>query len=402
MATDTALPGPRGVPLGTARSEAGRLLGRLERNEAALRLAVAGATRRMAPHVERLDLLATAHEAAPLLETLASAPRVRALRERAAQHVEVELDSGLCVRLEVLADEQDFVAALVRATGPDQHVAWLEARAQACGLAWRGHALVGPEGRMDLLEEDDLYAALGLERPIPERRETWLPGMEAASPLAMPEVAGVAGVHAREAGGRYPLADMASRAAREGYGWLLATLPRGSDAAAAAALAQAVQACHAPGEERVPVRMAHELAPGAAQVEAPGPRALRLRCAPWAQAAATLSAAPADALLLDPAGGAPGAGEVESVLAGLARSGAALAVRPPPHHPQPEPQLLERALAAGIPLLLLADAHDLLGLDGLVLSVGLARRAGATAPQVLNAWPLDRLDAWLAARPEPA
>ncbi|MFM8980533.1 MAG: hypothetical protein ACKOSS_08730 [Planctomycetia bacterium] len=401
MATPEPAPPAPGVPLGTARAEAARLLGRLERNASALRLAVAGATRRMAPRVERLDLLATAHEAAPLLEALASAPRVRAVRGRSAQHVEVELDAGLGVRLEVLPDEQDFVPALVRATGPQAHVQWLEARAHACGLAWQGHALEGPQGRLALLEEDDLYAALGLERPVPERREAWLPGMEAGAPLAMQEVCGVSGVAVREAGGRYPLADVAGRAAREGYAWLLATLPRGCEAGAASALAQAAAACHDAGADRAPVRLSREQAPG--DLPAPGdPLALRLLRAPWAGAAQALALAPVDALLVDPPGEAPAEPVLAGVLAALARHGTALAVRPPPHHPQPEPQVLERALAAGVPLLLQADAHDLVGLDDLVLCVGLARRAGATAPQVLNAWPLAQLDAWLAARRERA
>ena len=135
---------------------------------------------------------------------------------------------------------------------------------------------------------------------------------------------------------------------------------------------------------------------------APCTAALRLLRAPWAGAALALQAGRADALCIDPPCAPPEGRVLEEVLAALARSGAALAVRPPPSHLQPEPQVLERALAAGVPLLLLADARDLVGLDDLVLAVGLARRAGATAAQVLNAWPLHQLDGWLAARRDPA
>lgn len=402
MAHEHAPPAPPGAPLGVARSEAGRLLGRLERQECALRLAVAGATRRMAPQVERLDLLATAHEAGPLLEALAGAPRVRGLRERGARHVEVELDCGLCARLEVLEDEQAFVPALVRATGPATHVAWLEARAHACGLAWRGHALLGPDGPLPLREEEDFYAALGLERPVPERREGWVPGMEAQAPVSMAEVCGVAGVEVREAGGRYPLADMAARAAREGYAWMLATLPRGSAGPAAQALGVALGAWNDQPGCSTPVRACLELgdseAPSALDLPAAGPPALRLARTGWREAAGALERLVPDALLLEgpPTPDRPAA--AQALLGVLAACGAALAVRPPPQHPRPEPALLEAARAAGVPLLLLADARDLVGLDDLVLSVGLARRAGASAGEVLNAWPLARLDAWLSGR----
>ena len=404
MAIDAASPWP-GLPLGAAREEAARLLARLERNESALRLAVAGEARRMAPLVRHLHVLATAHAAAPLLEALASAPRVTRVSARSAWHVEVELACGLPVLLEVLADEQDFVPALVRATGPAGHLATLQARAAAQGLSWRGDALCGPEGRIALLEEADLYAALGLDRPIPEQREQWVPGLEVHEPVAMADMLGVAGVLTREAGGRFTVAEMATRAAREGYGWMLARLGAEAGAGPHEALAAAVAGCeHAVAadpetglEARASVRLMVEAraAGGPHDLTSPAGTLRCLRMRPD-EGAGALRGGAFDVVLLE--GPAEDATDRGRLLAALASTGAALCVRPPPHHPQPEPRLLAEAVARGVPLLLLADAHDLVGLDQLVLGVGLCRRAGAPAATVLNAWPLARLEAWTAGR----
>ena len=397
---------PAAVPLGTARAAAARLLGRLERNESALRLAVTGETRRMAPWVRRLDLLATAHEAGPLLDALAQAPRVAAVLTRAERSVEVRLDDGLRVRLEVLADEAEFGPALVRATGPTAYVALLEARAEALGLAWRGHTLWQGSERLVLWEESEVYERLGLERPAPERRERTLPGAEVAELVAMTEIRGAAGLHVKPGSGRYGLEEMAARAQREGYGWSLLLAP--ADEPLTVEQAQlALARWNDHGETSAPGRLALEVAlgapdPGAAQAQV----LLASADSGGAASIAALGSAARDprydALWLRAPPAPPGppehAPDLRPLLHALAATGAALAVSPPPHHPRPEPELLEAALALGVPLLLLADARDLVGVDDLVLSVGLARRAGARREQVLNTLDLAGFDAWLARR----
>jgi len=399
-------PTPAAVPLGTARSAAARLLGRLERNESALRLAVTGETRRMAPWVRRLDLLATAHEAAPLLDALAQAPRVAAVLTRAERSVEVQLDDGLRVRLEVLAEEAEFGPALVRATGPTAYVGLLEARAAALGLVWRGHTLWQGSERLVLWEEAEVYERLGLERPAPELRERALPGAEVADPVVMTDIRGAAGLHVKPGGGRYGLKEMAARAQREGYGWSLLVAP--ADEGTTVEQAQsALAGWNEDGETSAPGRLALEVLLGAASPDAGGaPLLLASAVSHDATATAELTRAARDprydAFWLRAPPAPPGLPErgpdLRPLLQALAATGAALAVSPPPHHPRPEPELLEAALALGVPLLLLADARDLVGVDDLVLSVGLARRAGARREQVLNTLDLAGFDAWLARR----
>jgi DNA polymerase (family X) len=393
-------PPPSGppVPLGAARAAAARLLARLERNENALRLAVAGEVRRMAPWVQRLELLATAHEPAPLLDALAEAPRVAAVLARAERDVALRLEDGLEVHLRVLEDEDAFGSALLAATGPEPFVDLLRARAAAHGLTWRSDALRRGGEALPLPDEAQVFEVLGLDPMPPEQRDTHAPGAHVETLLTMPEVLGAAGLHARPGRGRYPLADMAARAAREGYAWAL-VVAEGEDAAGLATLDEAA-AQQGAVDESVPTRLAVLRRDGAPQPKG----ALRLAAAPLD---ASLERALAvvegtDALWLS-AGDAPDAeaptpGAQTRLLDRLARTGAALVVPPPPRHLRPEPDLLCAALERGVPLLLWADAHDLVALDDLVLAVGLARRAGARAEQVLNTRSLADFDAWIARR----
>lgn len=397
-------PLPASVPLGVARAWAQRLLGRLERNESALRLAVAGEVRRMAPWVTRLDLLATAHEPGPLLDAIAEAPKVVAVLARAERSIEARLEDGLAVRLEVLEEEAEFGPALVSATGPATHLALLEARARALGLAWRGHVLWEGNTPLTLGEEAEVYERLGLERPAPERRERSLPGHEVQEPVSMVEIRCAAGLHVRPGGGRYPLTDMAARAQREGFVWSLLVVPA-SEPASVAEAEEALKRWNDDAETTAPGRLALEIG---ARDAAPPRKDPRLRLvsvdaqSPRSVLEAAAHDARGDALLLRFPPAPPDVGEADdhrlAILKGLAARGAALAVAPPPSHPRPEPALLEAALGVGVPLLLLAQARDLLGIEDLVLSVGMARRAGARREQVLNALDVKAFDAWLAAR----
>ena len=59
---------------------------------------------------------------------------------------------------------------------------------------------------------------------------------------------------------------------------------------------------------------------------------------------------------------------------------------------------LAMAKARGVPVSIAADAHSMGELANLEHGVAVARRAGLTAEDVLNARPLDALRRWLASR----
>lgn len=410
--------GPPPVPLslGPARALAGRLLSRLEREPAALRLALCGAARRMQPLVERVDLLATAHEVGPLVEAFVSAPRVTDLVERGERHAWVRFEDGSEARLDVLADEADVPAAWIARTGPPAHVEALRERARARGLAWEGHRLLRGGSPLPLEEEADLYAALGLAYVCPERRGALLGAVAPDDPIAMRAVRGAAGLYVRGGGGRYALEEMAARAAREGYGWGIA-VHEGTAAADLEAFAAHLQAWNdAPepalrllGAVVLPIDAAGavhdprppDLAPlllGLAVLAAPPPAAPpggTLSTERLVRAAADvrvdlLSVRPWEA----PAAGAPAPRlDAERLARALAQAGVPLWMPPPPRIPEPEPALLEAAAAHGARVLLSCEARDLVGVDDLILSVGLARRAGLTEALVLNALAPERVGA---------
>ncbi len=412
-------PPPAPLPLGAARALAGRLLGRLERVEAALRLAVTGGLRRMDPRVDPVELLATAHDAAPLLAAFVGAPRVAAVLHASAQEARVRFEDGSQATLTVLPSEEDVAVAQVQRTGPPAHVAELERRARDRGLSWAGTRLLDPQGLpLPLAEEADLYAALGLPCPPPERRGRAPRAGEPVPPVGMAEIQGVAGLYVRGGGGRYGVPELAARAAREGYAWALLLAEEvggeGLEAFAGALgawndqgqpprlLGAAVLPIDASGALLDP-RPAGLPLLGVARLAAVGPAAVGP-----ASAGERLTAAArdprVDLLSLAPPPGTPHGLSLppEALLPALAAGGPCLLVPPPPLHALPEPGLLEALGAAGLPALLSAEARDLVGVDDLILTVGLARRAGLPAALVRNALAPERAARALARGPRGA
>jgi DNA polymerase (family 10) len=393
-----------------ARALASRALARLERNEEALRLAVTGGVRRMEPWCGRVDLLATAHAAGPLLDALAEAPFLAGTLERTPGVLLVRTKEDVHLRLEVLADEARFGAALLRTTGPDAYVAALHAHARAQGLAWDGDRLHAGDEERGGPEENDILAALGLPWQPPERRGFGpLDEGTPAGLIEMRDVLGAAGLHAGSGPGRYGFDELASRAAREGYAWavVLGGDPglegpqrpvEGSPFVAFPAVALTVSpsgqvAPHA-GDASDALRFAY-VGPGVATAGT-GLTDLLVRAAGSRHVDVLVLRAP------DGLGGPHGAVDPERLLEACAGHGVALGIPPPPHHLLPEPGLLEAARARGSQLLLLAEAQDLNSVDDLMLSVGLARRAGVERSQVLNTLDAVAFEAWRRSRRERA
>jgi DNA polymerase (family 10) len=383
----------RRASLKEARALAARALNRLERSDAALRLAVTGETRRMEPAVARVDLLATAHEAAPLLDALAAAPFVADVLDRGAATGLVRAKDGLLLHLEVLEQEERFGAALLRTTGPDAYVASLHAVARGRGLAWTGDVLAaGGEERL-AAEEHDVYAALDLPWQPPERRgrgsleEGVPPGL-----LEMRDVVGVAGLEPGQGPGRYSAAEFLSRAEREGYAWALVT-----SSGDAPALPLGARRVDIGPDGALTLESGIVADPEAFRIGYPEPGFPTAR---RALTAALVTAAKSGALDVLALRLPPGAEDPEAraLLDACAASGVALGVPPPPHHPRPEPHLLEAGAARGVPVLLLAEAIDLNSVDDLILAVGLARRAGVPRSLVLNTFDRPALEAWKGVR----
>lgn len=210
------------IPLTRARAAAGRALGALAREPAAIRLAPAGDLRRMASRVEGVVLLATAHEAEPLLQAFLALPWLTG-----AKHPELDVamgrsDDGIPIGLRVLPDDETaFTAQLLYLTARKDHFAALLGAADARGMLLDPQGLWRGEEQIPTPNEADVYAALDLPFVPPELRE----GTELSPPpedlVAMDDIRGLVGVHTDHGAGRHTLPMMAERARREGYAWML-------------------------------------------------------------------------------------------------------------------------------------------------------------------------------------
>lgn len=407
----SSLPVPLPVPLREARGLASRTLSRLERCPEALRLAVTGEVRRMEPWISRVDLLATAHAAGPLLDALAGAPYVAEVLERTPTAATVRTRDGVRLRLEVLEQEGRFGAALLRTTGPAGYVWSLHTLARAQRLTWEADTLAERGEPRGGPEEVEVFAALGLPWQPPERRGRG--SLEEGVPsglLEMRDVVGIAGLHGSTAEERFAAEELAQRAQREGYAWALVddeSALAGGDAESGYPVleSQGIQTLTANvvrvgrGGEFRHVREADAYGSVClAYLDADAPtdptwltdllvKAARHRPVDVV-ALRVPEMPPPDRCLLD----------VPRLLQACAETGVALGVPPPPHHPDPEPGLLEAAAARGIPLLLLAEARDLSSVDDLILAVGLARRAGVPRSLVLNTFDRAGFEAWRGVR----
>ncbi|MCU0620459.1 MAG: PHP domain-containing protein, partial [Gemmatimonadales bacterium] len=94
----------------------------------------------------------------------------------------------------------------------------------------------------------------------------------------------------------------------------------------------------------------------------------------------------------------PYALDLDAVIAKAAASGVALEINADPHRLDLDWRVLPQARAAGVTISLGADAHNLAGLDNVSFGVGIARKGGLTAADVLNTRSVDGFLAFAAAR----
>ena len=415
--------------LSQARAAAERTLTRLQRCEAALRLAVVGPVRRMVSVVDGVDLLATAHDAAALLEAFVTMPFVAQVRARTATSAAVVLEDGTPVSLAVVAEPAWF-AALFVATGSEAHVAAVTAAAAARGYRLSPDGLVEGRHLVVLEEEEDVYRAAGAPFVPPELRDDAAPAPAPDDLLVAADVRGVLHAHTRWSDGAYSVREMADRARELGFSWFAvcdhsaaASYAHGLDAARVREQWAEVDALNASGET-IPVLKGIEtdiLPDGSLDLPEDvlagfdvvvGSVHSALRQAPAVMTERLVRAVssrfihvlghPTGRLLLGREGSAF---DVERVLDACAAHGTAIELNASPHRLDLDERWLRAAADRAIPVAIDPDAHDLRGLEDVVYGVGTARRARLRRGEVLTALDLDAFRAWCARRrglPPPA
>ncbi|HEU4562178.1 MAG TPA: DNA polymerase/3'-5' exonuclease PolX [Longimicrobium sp.] len=185
---------------------------------------LAGETRRDLEVVECVDLVAASKEPAAVLAAFRSlsgaAPEGPAKEGRA----EIRFSDGLRATL-VCVEPKHFATALLYATGSAEHLRQLEARAGSLGLRLAADGVWKGEKRVATRDEKAVYKALDLAFIEPELREGW-GEIEAAAAGTLPtlvEVGDLRGTfhcHTTYSDGRASVAEMGEAARVRGWRYL--------------------------------------------------------------------------------------------------------------------------------------------------------------------------------------
>lgn len=389
-----------------------------------------GSLRRWRATIGDIDLLASASDAVPVMEAFIKLPGVSRVLGQGETKSSVELVGGLRAQLWVHPPER-YGTALVYATGSKEHNVRLREHALSRGLSLSEHSLLRMKvGREQLYAtEAELYEALGMDYIPPEMRED-RGEVQAALAHRLPRLVELRGLqadlhmHTRSSDGRASVRDMA-----------LAAIGRGLKAIAIAdhspglgvtaglspeklkAQEQEIAKVRAELGDRLRVWHGVEVeirADGSLDfpdevlarfdvVVASLHASLRQPRAQITERALRAARNPHVDILGHPTGrlipNREGADlDMEAVFQAAAESGVALEINSNPARLDLDDRHARRALELGCRLAVNSDAHAPDHLDLLEYGVATARRAWLTPEAVVNAWPVDKLEAWLRSR----
>jgi DNA polymerase (family 10) len=412
-----------------AAEEGTRLLAMVRAHPAVLAAEVAGSLRRRLETAGDVDLVAACRERpADVAASFATAPGVRTARGVGRPTVAITYVDGTCFDLDCV-DPADFAIALWRATGSVEHVDQVTARLGERGFALDGDRLVDErDALVPITDEAALYAHAGLAFVPPELREG-RGELEIAAQGRIPalieptDIRGVLHCHSTWSDGKATIAEMAD-AARE-RGWSYIGITDHSQAAfyASGLSPDRVLAQHdeidALNAQRTDVRILKGvecdiLADGtldygdglldrfdfvvgsvhsrfAMDRATMTARVLRALDDPRL----TILGHPTGRLLLSRE---PYAMDVDAVIEKAAEVGIAIELNADPHRLDLDWRHIPHARERGVPIEIGPDAHSPRGLDHMNTGVGIARKGGLAADDVLNTRSADDVLAFARAR----
>ena len=398
-----------------AEAHASSLAHHLKATPAVSRVEICGPVRRWCEVVDRLAYAVASEDRDAVAERLAGFALVTSVERNAGDPnapIIGFLAGGLRAEVCVVPPAR-FGWAQVVATGSDEHVALLRARA-----ADRGMAIDKLEAR----DEQLVYTALGLPWIPPEVRDgtdevtAALAGDRFTDLITLDDLTAAFHCHTTYSDGKHTIAEMTRAAAERGFDAITitdhsaaASYAGGLDLAQLRAQAGEIAALEAPdarvlrgteadiladGTIDVPPEMIGELDVVIASVhqrykqdeDATTSRLIAAMRSPffkiWGHALGRL------VLRRDPI-----AVRLDEVLDALAESRAAIEINGDPYRLDLDPVNARKAKARGIKFVLSCDAHSTRGLDATRFAVAMARRARIRKQDVLNALPVDELAA---------
>ncbi|MFE0512773.1 DNA polymerase/3'-5' exonuclease PolX [Streptomyces sp. NPDC058964] len=194
-----------------------------------LRCAYAGSLRRVRETIGDIDILAAAHDSAPLMRAFTELPYVTEVIASGGTKTSVRTTKGLDVDLRVVPPDS-WGAALQYFTGSKAHNIRTRELAVHQGLKLSEYGLFDVESGEKIVSEteEDVYARLGLPWIPPTLRED-RGEIEAGLRGELPDLVGEEDIrgdlhtHTDLTDGLFPLEDMAAAAAERGYAYYAVT-----------------------------------------------------------------------------------------------------------------------------------------------------------------------------------
>lgn len=413
------------TPLGMAWLLAHQMLAELETVSGVRQVAPAGSLRRMRETVGDLDLLVAAEEPAPVMARFRQLPQVAEVLLSGDTKTAIRTHEGLQVDLRVLSPAR-WGTAIQYFTGSQAHNIRLRGLAQSQGYSLSEYALKQKDGSEHLCaQEEDVYRHLGLPWIPPELRED-RGEIEAAVKGELPRIVEVADLqgdlqmHTTWSDGRASVVEMAEAARARGLRYILITDHSFGMGVAGGLQAEDLQKQRAEieavnaryGDFRVlagteveiradgTLDFADELLAELDLVVASLHTGLRSGRERTTQRMLAAVRNPHVDMIAHPTGRLIGRREgadldVEAILQAAAETGTIVEINAHPDRLDLPDIYVRRAVELGVKLAINTDAHDVDGLDLLFFGVATARRGWATPADVVNAWELDELLAWV-------
>ncbi len=406
------------MPLGLAFPLSQTILQELMQVPDVLRAACAGSLRRMRETIGDLDFLIAADTAGPVMERFVSLPVVGEVLAHGPTKSSVRLDNGAQADLRVLEPAR-WGTGLQYFSGSQAHNVRLREIAQKKGLSLNEYAITREKDGREILcaEESEVYRALGVSFVPPELRED-RGEFERDIPtlITLDDLQGDLQMHTTWSDGKTSVEEMARAARSRGYRYILIT-----DHTQSLGVAGGLTPEQARRQRReidaVNARLSGIRVLQGAEVEILADGSLDFSDAVLASfdivlasmhtglrqernkvMVRTMSAIhnPHVDIIAHPSGRLIGERDGadldwETIFKAAAETRTILEINAQPTRLDLSDLNARRALEMGCRISIGTDAHEPRGLDAMFYGVAVARRAWATAEDVVNTWPLERL-----------
>lgn len=424
--------GQERMPLGRALRLAEELTRTLGRRPGVEQIDVAGSIRRRRDTIGDIDILVASREPARVMRAFVGLPEAAEVLERGATKAAIRHREGIQVDLRVV-EPACFGAALQYFTGSKQHNIRIREMAGKRGLKLSEYGVfrAATGRRIGGATEEEVYAAVGLPWIPPELRED-TGEIEAALRGALPrlvepdDLRGDLHCHTRASDGQHTIEALARAARARGYEYVAVT-DHTTSATVAGGLTAEEMLAHAERIRAVGQRVQGiavlagaecdilpdgsldypdevlarlDLVVGGVHSRFKQPRAEMTRriCRALAHPHVDILAHPTGRLIGERD---PYDVDLEEVLRTARRHDTAVEINAHPQRLDLNDVHARRAHELGVLVAIDTDAHVLDDLGAIPLGVAIARRGWMGKAEVVNAWPLARLRAWLGRAGEP-